>query len=341
MTIPLVSTNVGNGFSKAVATTERSCVFRSVGALEQGALNFSSELDQSERDDLTDGRKTGLFIEFRGERWALGQAAYDNGRMQVNDMSRSRIEESSYLLLYAATLAATVRNSGLLAVVASLPIRWYTSDRDKARSVLSGEFTVRYAGKTRTYTVLPERCNIIPEGFGALCARVLTSTGKIADPEMARARVGVVDIGTRTVGFLRVDSLKVIPAESDMTDKLGMSTVWKLLEERISDLYGRELKAPELDQALSEGRFRDAGKWVDIQDEAARAAESLAKAIESTINSMWDSGRGVDVLYFTGGGARYVVPFLPYKNIECSEAGYFDNAEGGLRFGIARGFANE
>jgi hypothetical protein len=341
MTKPLVSTNVGNGFSKAISTARddnnqpRCIVFPSVGALEQGALDFSTELDRSDNGN----RQADLIIEFRGERWALGEAAYQYGRMQVVDMSRSRIETQSYQLLYAATLAATVRNSGLLAVVASLPIRWYTSDREKARAVLSGEFTVRYAGKTRTYTVLPEDCHIIPEGFGALMARLFTSTGKALDPDAARRKWGVIDIGTRTVGFLRVDGLKVIPAESDMTDKLGMSTVWKLLQEDISQMYGRELNERDLDLAYRQRGFSDAGEWVDIGELCDRASDGLASAIMGKVNSLWDNGRATDYLLCTGGG-NTVSNFFTYKNLYASQTGWWDNAQGGLNFGIARGFAN-
>jgi hypothetical protein len=342
MTKPLVSTNVGNGFSKAISTARdsrnqpRCIVFPSVGALEQGALDFSAELEREENDD----RQPDLIIEFRGERWALGEAAYEYGRMQVADMSRSRIETQAYQLLYAATLAATVRNSGLLAVVASLPIRWYTSDRDKARSVLSGEFTVRYAGKLRTYTVLPDDCHIIPEGFGALMARLFTPTGKVVDADAARRKWGVVDIGTRTVGFLRVDKLKVIPAESDMTDKLGMSTVWKLLQEDISQLYGRELNEREVDLAYRQRGFSDAGVWIDIGELCDRASDALASAVSGKLNSIWENGRSVDNLLITGGG-NTISNFFTYKNLYSTDSGWWDNAQGGLNFGIARGFASE
>lgn len=342
MTKPLVSTNVGNGFSKALSSArddqnqQRCIVFPSVGALEQGALDFSAELERTDNGS----RQPDLIIEFRGERWALGQAAYDYGRMQVVDMSRSRIEQQSYQLLYAATLAATVRNSGLLAVVASLPIRWYTSDREKARNVLSGEFTVRYAGKLRTYTVAPDDCHIIPEGFGALMARLFTPTGKAIDGQAARENWGVIDIGTRTVGFLRVNSLKVIPAESDMTDKLGMATVWKLLQEQISQKYGRELNEREIDQAYRDRGFSDGRDWIDISEECDRASDALASAIMGKVNSIWENGRAVHNLLITGGG-NTVFPFFTYKNMYASQSGWFDNAQGGYNFGVARGFAND
>jgi plasmid segregation protein ParM len=340
----LVSTNVGNGYSKAVSSAfigegqRKAVVFPSIGALEQGAVSFDAAIDVP-----GNGHKDpDLIIEYRGERWALGDAAYAYGRMQVQDMSRSRIETGHYQLLYAATLAATVRNSNILAVVASLPIAWYNSDRESARQILSGEFTVRYAGKTRTYSIAPNDCYIIPEGLGALCNRVLTEDGKVADPDMAKARVGVIDVGTRTVGFLRVDHLKIIPAKSDMRDDLGMSTVWTLMREVISRNHGRTLNDAQIDEALHARAFRDSGHAIDIGDDCDRATQALASAIAGRINSLWDNGREVDYLYLTGGGAQFVAPFLTtYSNVEVSECGYFDNAEGGLRFGLARGFAND
>jgi hypothetical protein len=347
----LVSTNVGNGYSKAVSSAfigegqRKAVVFPSVGALEQGALNFDAHLDAP-----GNGHKDpALIIEFEGRRWALGDAAYQYGRMQVQDMSRSRIESDTYRLLYAATLAATVRNSGLLAIVASLPIAWYNSEREAARRILSGEFTVRYGGKTRTYSIAPEDCHIVPEGLPALCTRVLTHDGLVADGDMARSKVGVIDCGTRTTGWLLVDGLKIIPAKSDMRDDLGGSTVWTLMREMISRDYGRTLNDREIDQALHKRSFNDAGKPIDIGHICDQAVSALSSAIIGRTNSLWENGREVDYLYITGGFGQFVAPYAdrnlneenPYSNVVVAEDGYFDNAEGGIRFGLARGFAND
>lgn len=339
------SINIGYGFTKALGSEGQAVVFRSVGAVEQGAISFETELNKPESTKgakALDLRDRGLFVDFNGERWALGRAAYEHGRMQVQDMSRARLEEPAYRLLYAASLAATIRHSADVAVVASLPLRWYNGDREKARQILSGEFRIKYRGVNRTYSIAPKNCHIVPEGFGALCSKVLTPSGTVADPALAKARVGIVDVGTRTVGFLLVDNLRVIPTESDMTEDLGMFQVWKMLQETISMQYGREFNYREVDEIVHQRGFDDAGQWVDLTDEIDRACQALANGISAQINGLWDSGRSVRYIFPTGGTSQFVKMFLPYRNMLPTQNGdlkhaFFDNALGGMNFAIARG----
>lgn len=327
----LVSTNVGNGYVKA-RSVEHSIVFPSVGAREQGAVKFDAALSGNGAHDL--------IIGFEDQNWAIGEAAYKFGRMQVQDMSRARVGQDDYLRLYVASLAATVGRSGPLAVVASLPLGFYNGDRDAARKALSGSFTVKYQGRTRQYFIDESDCHLIPEGFGALCAHVLTTTGKISSADLARSRIGIVDVGTRTTGFLRVDGLEIISAQSDMAERAGMSVVWTMLRETLSMEYGRELTDQDLDEITHSRMLRDSGQSIPVDQHVDTAIQALAEATRARVNSLWDNGRAVDHILITGGGGQFVYPYLTYPHVMVSESGYWDNAEGGFRFGLLRGLSN-
>jgi plasmid segregation protein ParM len=327
----LVSLDIGNGFVKGYARpggAEREIIFPSVGAVEQGAIKF-------------EGLKNGsdLVIDYNDKRVALGDSAYRLGRMQVVEMGRARIGEPAYMDLYAGALSQLVRNSSDVTVVASLPVRSYMSAKEDARRALQRQMVIGANGRTNIYNV--SQAHIVPEGFGALCTLVLTGSGKIANAELGRSNVGVVDIGTRTTDYLDFNQLELVPVASDGQDKTGMATVWQLVGEMISDAYQRELSEVELDQVIHTHQFSDAGQQVNVTHFVNEALDALAATITGQVRTMWDDGRAIDCIAVSGGGAAFVFDRLPFANKLLVNDGAMANVRGAYAFGLLRGFGNE
>lgn len=324
----LVSVDIGNGYVKAKAGNSESA-FASVGAMEQGAIRF-------------DGLKNGndLVIDFQGERWALGSTAYKVGRNQISNMGRSRVVDENYPRLYAAALATTVGKTSNVAVIASLPVLWYTGEREKVRDILAGKFTIGYDGQKMNITVERENVHIVPEGFGALCTKVLAIDGNILNAEMGRSVVGVVDAGTRTSDLLYFDNLELFPALSGGLEKAGVETMRDMVGERISQQYNRELHDLEIDEALHKREFRDRANRVNINELVETAAQALAAQVSAKISSLWDNGRSVDVILLTGGAAEFIYPYLKFDNKMLVADPFRANVEGAYRFGLLRGIGN-
>jgi hypothetical protein len=324
----LVSVDIGNGYVKAKAGNTETA-FAAIGAMEQGAIRFDGLKSSSD-----------LVIDFQGERWALGSTAYKVGRMQVSSMGRGRIIDENYPRLYAAALATTIGKSANIAVIASLPVQWYTGEREKVRELLAGKFVIGYDNQKMTITIDRENVHIVPEGFGSLCTRVLGIDGRILDAEMGRSVVGVVDIGTRTTDLLYFDNLELYPARSSGLDLAGMAVIWTLVGEQITQRYGRELSALEIDEAIHKCEFRDRSDRVDISDLVESAAKGLAAQVSAKISSEWDNGRDVDTILITGGAAEFIYPYLKFSNKMLVADPFRANVEGAYRFGLLRGFGN-
>ncbi len=328
----LVSADIGNGFVKA-RSRERACTFPSVVAREGGAIRFDA--------GLADDQLKNIVIEFEGETFAVGEAAYRMARIQALDMGRDRVTHDIYRRLFAAALATTVRRSDQLAVVASLPVEWYNGGREEARRALSGVWQVGYAGQVLNYYIDESDMHIVPEGFGALCSVLLSPTGKGQYDGLATQTVGVIDIGTRTTDLLFFDHLELHPNMSDGFDRVGMSICWASLKAQINLEHGRSLTPRELDNALANGYFDQGNQRVSIMAEIERARQDLADAIRAHVDSMWAAGQAVNTLLVTGGGAWLVYDLLPYDHKLKVDNAYFANCEGGFRFGLRRGFAHD
>lgn len=326
----LVSVDVGNGYTKAVSST--ACeTFPSVVALEQGALSFDSMLSANGHD---------LVIDVAGERYALGKSAYKLGRMQTVDQGRDRIEGPSYKRLYLGALVSVARASGELAVVASLPVSWWEASRETARQVLAGDYGLKVQGRRIRYRVQPENVHIVPEGFGAICFEVLDSEGGVVYADLARQRVGVVDVGTYTTDLLFFDSLEIYPSRC-AGDRLGMANLWQLVSEQVSKRHNRDLSIHEVDQAIHQGYIRKGPHQLDISGEIERAAGALADSVRGLIASQWSGGDDVDVLIMVGGASPLIAHLLPFPHVMLSGEPVLANVEGAFRFGLMRGFADE
>ncbi len=329
----LVSLDIGNANVKAVSSNAVG-VFPSVVAIEQGAISF---------DGLTSNHD--LVIEFEGQRIALGDSAWKLGRLQVAEMGRHRLENAAYRRLAAGALISVLGQSTPISIIASLPVKFYTGDRDKVRELLAndGLYSIKFNGRTYNFKIKSDNVHIVPEAFGSLCCLILDREGQVVNGELASKRVGVIDIGGRTTDGLVFDRLELQPAQSFGQERLGMSELWTLLSERIENNYGRTLNLRELDDALYGGYFWHGPDKIDIRDDIEEASAALADSITSLINSNWDGGNAVERIIFTGGASQFISSWMPYRHLiqispeQHGVAPHLANAWGAYRFGLFRG----
>lgn len=329
----LVSLDIGNVNTRGVSSN-KTVLFPSVSAFEQGTLNFSGFENNPDY----------LVITLGDERVALGEAAFKLGRLPVSDMGRHRLDGNAYRRLIAGALVSVVGRSSDLVVVASLPVQHYTGAREDMRRTLSGDYYVGAGDKQLHFHIDPRDLHIIPEGFGALCSLILDRDGVVRNGDPADMRVGVIDAGGRTTDYLFFDHLELVPVLSQGVDKAGMSALWKLLDEQIQQKYGRTLNLRELDETLHNGYFMKGPERVFVNDEVDTAAAALADSIMATINSEWDGGDAAELLIFVGGGSEFVFDYMPYAHkvlVTKEHHGvetHMANVVGGYRFGLFRGF---
>ncbi len=314
----IISDDIGNGFVKSKSATA-TATFPSVIATEQGALSFEGF---NSGDDFV--------MEFEGTRYAIGETAWKLGRMRATAMDRSRVDSDFYRILFAASLLAVARKSGPVSIILSLPVTWY-SLRTSVKTRLAGTYEVCYRGRKYTYEVDGKTMQIVPEGFGTLAGLVLANDAKSELKQLARGRVGVVDVGTKTTDLMLFDQMELIPAKSGGIDS-ALSDVWRGVKEEIAKVHGRTLELHEVDQAIIDGYFMQKGQQQDIKDMAERSMHALASAVAGEIVGLWSGGAEVDAILLTGGGARYIRPYLTFGHEHVIDKGYLANCAGAYLF---------
>lgn len=335
MTLTLVSLDIGNGRIKA-RSAQRRINFHNAVAREQGGILFDTGLNG---EPGSDGTLRQIVIGFEGKRYAIGHEAYISGRLQSVEMGRQRIGSPAYRRLCAAALAATVRTSRDLAVIASVPVEHYNNAREEARAALAGVWRVEMDGIELTYTVDYDNCHIVPEGFGALCALALAGNGAPVRDDLAVGNVGVVDVGTRTTDLLMFQDLRLVSVQSTGYDESGISVLWQYLKDQIATNHGRRLHDHELDAAIWNGFYRSGADYIPLENEIQAGAQMLADAVSGYINRLWDAGRDAHTLIFTGGGASLIFDRLDYPHRLIVDDPFYGNVEGAYRFGLFRDLA--
>ncbi len=318
----LVACVIGNGFVKTFAG-DRPIIFPSVIATEQAGIDFSGFKSSAD-----------FVIEFDKKRLAIGDTAWKLGRMRMTQMDRSRVGSEFYCQLFAAALVSTIKESGPVNVVLTLPIGWYAK-RDEVRDKMKGEYTIKRDKKTFTYEISARNIRIIPEGFGVLAAQMLDDQGCITRREIGSATVGIVEIGTGTTDLSLFQSLELVPVKSRGVD-IGLKDVWEAIQADINEDHGRELELHKIDEAIWTGAFKDSGEIVNVKPYVKKHMPSLANAIAAEINNRWDGGRIADGIYFAGGGAPQCYPYLSYRHGKLVDQSHIADALGAYLYGLFR-----
>ena len=267
--------------------------------------------------------------------WIIGEGALRASRFAPRLESRDWIASPEYKRLYLAALTElTTANYAEVQVVTGLPVNYFAQDRERLAAQLGGEFRVRREGRNwQKFRV--SRVEVIPQPFGTLLSAVLDERGRIADQELAAGRVGIVDIGGKTTGYLSVDSLAEIPPETGSID-IGCWEALTLIRDRVNARFpGLELADHEVVRLVVNGAtVRYYGETHDVSDLTAEALTPLAGQIIAEATQRWDGGARLDAILVTGGGAALVGPALQqrFRHARIVPDAAFANARGYYRF---------
>jgi hypothetical protein len=326
----LLSVDLGNGFSKVRSSTKRVS-FPSVISVEDETTRGFDALGLSSNHDF--------IIEYQGKRWAIGETVYTHGLMPVTIAHRSRIATEFYKVLFAAALAVGVHQSAEVQAIVSLPPAAYW-DKDKQKAVISGEYQVKFAGRTMSYRVPRDQLRVVPEGFGAAALFCLDSQGNVRESSLFEREVGIVDVGTYTTDFVQLSKMKLVRSGTDSIPH-ALADMHAKLRTFVST-QGVDLDVHEADSVLRQGYFLQAGQRVSITEQTVVWISELTQVVSARLRTLWSGGDAVETIIVTGGGAPYVAPLLAQEfehataldATEVKVQSWESNAEGAYRYAL-------
>ncbi|MBV7326997.1 ParM/StbA family protein [Chloroflexi bacterium TSY] len=327
----IVGLDIGYSHVKLVGDQKRIRFASTVGNWEQEhfSLDMAAELGAGAHQ-----QKEPLVLRVDEVTWMIGEEAVLQSRFLFRREDRDWISSSEYNLLYLAALTQLTTASGpSLQIVTGLPVNYF-GDREKLEDHLHGDHQAQLLGRRRQ-TFKVEQVQVIPQPFGALLSRVLNEQGEVVDTDLATGRVGIIDIGGKTTGFLVVDNLREIPKETTAIPT-GCWDPIRVIGETINDRFtGLDLSSHEVIHATVDGAVKYFGKQHDITQVVESALEPLITMIVDETTQRWNGGARLDAVLITGGGAFLIGETLGkhFPHAQIVDDPVFANAEGFYRWG--------
>jgi plasmid segregation protein ParM len=195
-------------------------------------------------------------------------------------------------------------------VVTGLPPSYYLAFKDELAEMVKGNHSIiiNTDGTDRKKTIVVDKVKIIPQPLGTLFQKLFNQSGVLEDKDMARSRIGIIDVGFRTTDFAVADKLEYIDKMSYST-ATGMSNAYGLVSEHLRNQFRIYKENFELDEIIQEAKIKIAGKVHDLTQVKKEAFEQVAAKILTEMNSIWDR-RELDLIFVSGGGGKALADYL-------------------------------
>jgi hypothetical protein len=279
----------------------RSTVKNQYGPGEKDVIMFSSHIMPRrerimENDGIIDPLKD-LEVDINGRGLFVGDLARRMGGSKEYGKDKADHQNTLDLLLTAIALSPNVISNTFISprVVIGLPIIDYARQAGRLESNLNGDFEVLIPGvKQCTISLRSENTIAYQECVGALWDLILDETGQTVHGDLLEKRIGFVDVGFKTVNFFRMVAGVFDEDGSGTLEDMGMADALRRFKIRICQT--KSLKPNEI-----ETMFPANGK---------KEMEDQARKIEGEIKDWWPDHQDMDEIYFCGGGALAIYPYL-------------------------------
>ncbi len=319
----VVGQDIGYGYTKTIVPGRKPVIFPSVvGSAER--LRFRSPLDTSRGMEVRlDG--TGAFF--------VGEHALLQSRALFTSRSRKK-RKDALLVLSLAGLWSLFSKGGDIYLVTGLPVDWY-QDRKELIGVLKGEHRATINGQEIAFRVLD--VVVMPQPFGSLLHLVLDERGVIEHTELARGRVGIIDVGMHTTDLILVDALRYVEKGSGSLPQ-GIDLALEGVRKALQDEYRLDLSIHEVDEAVRRGRVEVFGKEENIGPIVEPHLRALADQVYAFAADLWGDGRSLTRIVITGGGGMLLGDRLSsrWPHAEVLADAPLANARGFLKFGVRK-----
>jgi len=328
-----VGLDVGYGYTKAIAGDNATVMFPSV---------ISHSRDIKFMADEIAGKHPGDQIYDEDGVWFVGDLAFSQslpaelislrGRTAneetIGNVFRTRLARAALGKLFPG-----LRNGDTLHIrlATGLPVD-HMRDAAGLKQALIGQHVIQ-TDQTHFVANITE-VMVMPQPYGTIYSRMLKTNGEL-DPCHTAIRTGVVDIGRYTIDVTLDDNGEYIEPESGSSEG-GVYMALERIKGAVNGDYRYMPKDKEAENILRTACIRIDGETINYQDVVNEAVEPVKDAALNLMNAKWGTGRTVDAIYLSGGGANLVHRAIKsaYKQTVLVDDSQLANARGYRSFAM-------
>lgn len=338
--MPVLGIDLGFGFTKAT-NGKRNLIFKSVTgeATDQRFTAGIPGLDAPAPGDDDTGDH--LHLEMDSGSIFVGELAERQSNLRSFTLDQGRYIEDAALPL---TLAAAAKLHDLnqpINIVTGLPVADYQDKSERLGNLLRGRHAITLnegAGRATRGTVVIDEVQVIPEPLGTVYQQTLNDNGTVADKNLAREKIAVIDVGFQTAEFTISDRGSFLDRASRSTDS-GIARAFGVIAAKLREKSGVSLELYRLYDAVEDGRVAIRGSDYDLSKLTDHVFSQLADNVAAEANELWAEEWDIDRIIISGGGGKVLAPYLNtllkgrVETIEAAGDPRMTNAVGFHRYG--------
>lgn len=298
----MAGVDVGFGFTKAT-DGETTVLFKSI---------IGEPQPRSMDENFFSGESiSGLHMTLDDRSYFVGDLAESESRVRQFTLDQAQMITQQFRILALAGLAKIAPNKVPVNVVTGLPVSYYMEYKDKLTAALSGEHELQIhdGSQSRDVTLSVNRVRVIPQPYGSLVDYLFREDGTLLRADMARQKIGVVDIGFKTTDFTVCKGLRHSERGSRTTDT-GISKAFQFISEALNEMSGVNVEIYRLYDAVREGSIKIRGAEYDLTKVKNEVFGRLATAVVSDMERIWVDDWDLDVVLLAGGGGEALFEYL-------------------------------
>ncbi len=324
--------DIGFGFTKATNGDE-FVIFKSLMG-ESTDIQFKMDLS-------TDTFSKNLYVTVDDQSYFIGDFAEQQSNARKYTLDQEMLVKEFVKIFGLTSLGVLAEKTVPLNIVSGLPVGYFDQYRQRFATILKGshEITFHKTDQTKITKKLDIRnVKMIPQPLGTLLNLLMDDDGKVNNKELARQKVGLVDIGFRTTDFTIIDQLRYIERGSSTTDT-GTSKCFSVIAKKLRKECGVNVELFRLYKAVETGFIKIRGHEYNITKFRDQVFANAARTIASDVDRLWADDWDIDTIVLTGGGsvelAKHLQPLITgnVMPIENNIDARLNNVQGYIKFG--------
>ena len=326
-----VGVDIGFGFTKATDGKE-FVLFKSVLG-EATDIRFRLPIVKSEAGPC-------MHVEMDGRAYFVGDFAeqHSDTREFTLDQERLLTEFSKVLTMTAiSNLSDSYANVN---VVTGLPVGFYKEYNQRLMKMLKGIHEITFHngdGTSESKRVNINNLKILPQPLGSFLNLLMNEYGKFTNRELAKQKIGIIDIGFRTTDCCIFQGLEFVQRGSSTSDT-GISESFSVIAKKLREESNVDIELYRLYKAIETGLIKIRGKEYNIAKLRDKVFEHSASIIANDIARLWADDWDIDLIIISGGGAmeltKYLQPLIAgnVMPVETNIDARLNNVQGYLKY---------
>ena len=307
----ILGIDIGFGFTKATNGKD-TLVFKSLFG-DASDLQFWMDFGPHGISDFFN-------VTIDGRSYFIGDLAEQQSNVLNFTLDQEKLI-NEFVKILALTVTGVFQNKDAeinvpINVVSGLPIGHFKHNHERFNEILTGHHKVIYHqpdGSRVSKEIYINKVRMVPQPLGSILNLLMDDNGKIVNTDMARQKIGVVDIGFRTTDFTIMDRLRYIDRGSRTMDT-GIAKAFSIIANKLREKCGVNVQLYRLYNAAETGTIKMKGHGLNFTKIRDQVYTQLAGSIANDIDRLWAEDWDIDMIVLTGGGsmelARYLQPLI-------------------------------